>query len=511
MTIKKGACSVLNQKEASEKQYQCRFLSSFPKESHMRIIVLIVASLFSMAVSAYEACSSILPSVPCTMNNHDMNTLMMGTWWWGGEKQVVFYDSASYVVNNSVNSNPDVNDIVNTSNIHCDGYVVSFGCFGTASVYNKAIDFVWIGTGTPEPRYPIGYTPANPNGWHHKAQSFGSLNNTSGVTHAAEDWNLNTGTCTDIGKPLVSITDGVVADINLGNGSDGWGKTILIRHDAPAGKYFLTGTGQLLSTAYSLYAHMLKSGQDASYSQSLDIQQGIGQPIKKGDPVGQVGTGDGQYAGACHLHFAILTDGAYVQGYRMNPYSWSSMAYFANPSELIDNGLYPSQSTAPFTIIVHPYECSGAFKLNNGAPSCNPTSATIGNWTRRGGSFNPGGYELGYGGIIYSKPANKAGTVVWTPNLPRDGQYRVSVYIPDSSTYATSTRTSYCVVQNGICGSPVTINQASTSARGKWTSLGTYSLYRSALPQVTLNGNTGESGKTVAVDVVKFEYIGLVQ
>lgn len=361
-------------------------------------------------------------------------------------------------------------------------------------------------------RYPVEYTPANPNGWSHKVQSFGSLNNSSAVPHAAEDWNLNTGTCTDIGKPLVSIADGVVADITLGNSSDGWGKTILIRHDAPAGKYFLTSAGQSFTAVYSLYAHMLKYGQDASYSQSLDIQQGIGQLIKKGDPVGQVGTGDGQYAGACHLHFAILTDGSYVYAYRsLNPYSWSSMAYFTNPSELIDNGLYSAQSTAPFTIVVHPYECGGTFRLNGNAPLCNPTSVTIGNWTRQKGSQQPGYPELGYGGIIYSKPANKVGTVVWAPNLPRDGRYRVSVYIPNSSTYATSTKTSYCVAQNGVCGSPVTINQSSTAARGKWTDIGTYSLYRNASPQVMLDGNTGESGKTVAVDVVKFEYLGPIQ
>ena len=356
-------------------------------------------------------------------------------------------------------------------------------------------------------RFPLAFTPENPNGWTKKKQSFGSLNNYDSVPHAAEDWNKG-GTCDDSGEPLFAIASGTVRDKTSIN--DAWGRTILIQHDAPQGKYFLTGTGQLLSTVYSLYGHMLNSSQ-TGYIAEKDIQQDVDEPIMKGNPVGQVGDGNGYYSNACHLHFAILTDGNLATSYRsQDPYSWSALGNFTDPSELIANGLYSDQSTT-FTIVVHPYECNGAFQLSGTTPGCSSPSSTIGNWARQGATYDPGGYELGYSGIIYSKEANVAGTVTWTPNLPRDGQYRVSVYVPNDSAYTSSQYASYCVVPDGTCYDPIIIDQSSTTVRGKWTSLGTYSLYKNNTPKVFLDGNTSESGKMIAADAVKFEYVGPIQ
>jgi len=363
---------------------------------------------------------------------------------------------------------------------------------------------------TPFFRYPVDFTLDNPNSWGHKVQSFGSLNNNRGGPHAGEDWNKTTGGCTDAGESLYAIAGGTVTDITTA--FDEWGKTILIRHDAPQGKYFLTGKGEMLSTVYSLYGHMLIPSQTAyGYAAEKDIQKSENDPIAKNDPIGQVGDGSGSYSpNACHLHFAILTNGSIVNNYRNSAYGWNTIQNYTDPSELINNGLYSDQSTV-FSIIVHPYECSGAFKLNNNAPACSNPPSAIGNWTRRG--VNVGNYELGYSGIIYSKTANKAGTALWTPNLPKDGQYRVSVYIP-AGTYSTSHYATYTVSTNNNAYTPQTINQSidrSGQQNPFWAVIGTYNLYKTGNSNVFLQGNTAEAGKVIAVDAVKFEYVGPIQ
>ncbi len=359
---------------------------------------------------------------------------------------------------------------------------------------------------SPEkPRYPIGYSLSNPNGWSANKQSYGSLNNTNGVPHVAEDWNKGSGS-DDLGEALYAILDGTIKKIDLGNGSDGWGKTILIQHDAPAGKYFLTGTGELLTTVYAMYAHMLKSGQ-TGYNSALDLVGVVGDPVLKGAPVGQVGTGDGQYGS--HLHFEIRKSDP--NSYRTDsPYAWSGINTRVDPSELINNGWYSSQSTI-FSLIVHPYECTGTFKLNSTTPNCDGSSSSVGNWNRQGANFNPGSPQLGYSGIIFSKGTNAAGTASWSPTLPKDGRYKVWVYVPADTTYTSSTSATYTVSSNGTTYTSQTVNQY-TAAQGsnRWVDIGTYDLYAAGSSMVSLEGNTGEASKSITVDAVKFEYLGAI-
>ena len=353
-------------------------------------------------------------------------------------------------------------------------------------------------------KYPVDYTPENPNGWSKVVQGFGSLNY-NGTPHMGEDWNKNN----DRGAQLNSIATGTVMDIT--SADDGWGKTVLIQHVAPSGYYFLTGTGQKLSTIYSLYAHILEQGQ-TNYDSTKDIQQIETQTILIGDPVGQLGDANGLYYD--HLHFAILIDGTHVAGYRDNGYGWNLMGYYTDPSELISNGLYSDDSTK-FSIIVHPYECGGTFKLNNTNPNCDGTSTTMGNWVRKKDSDNPFLYQLGYNGLIFSKIANSEGTASWHPNLPKSGQYKVWVYVPKSVSpnyiYANSSGAIYSVSMNGTSYLPQTVDQSAVTDSNRWVDIGNYYLDKDGNPKVSLEGDTDEENKFIAVDAVKFEYVGSAQ
>jgi hypothetical protein len=371
---------------------------------------------------------------------------------------------------------------------------------------NVVLDFKGI-------RYPVDYSLTNPNGWSQAIQSFASLNY-NGKPHMGEDWNKSN----DRGQQLYAIANGTVEDITPGNGLiDGWGKTILIRHDAPEGYQFLTGTGQKLSTVYSLYAHMLKSGQ-ANYVASKDIHYVKGQSISLNETVGQVGDGDGKWP--VHLHFGIITeaDSVWLDDYRnKGAYDWDLLSHYTDPSELISNGFY-SDDSVEFSIIVHPYECGGTFKLDGNSPDSdcqdNSSPATVGNWTKQGGNYSDY-YQLGYNGIIYSKDASIAGTASWHPNLPKDGQYKVSVYIPKNNPnhpyYATSASAVYSVSGNGTCYTPQSIDQGAVTDADRWVDIGTYNLSQYGNPTVSLQGDTDEENKSIAVDAVKFEYVGPTQ
>lgn len=352
-------------------------------------------------------------------------------------------------------------------------------------------------------RYPIDYTPENPNDWTQDKNDFGSLNavNIGGKPHAAEDWNKG-GECEDQGEAVVAIANGIVEKIDdckeySGDKcDDDWGRTILIRHDAPPGKYFLTGTGELKTRVYSMYAHLLSSDQP-DYDPEKDLQVGKGEPIKKGGPVGQVGDGNSQYEDACHLHFEILLD---KRQYRGNPYTWDNMAKYTDPSEFIDNNR--DLNHEKFNIIVHTYELDGKFLLDDEAPL--PTPDSFNNWKREGYNYSAYG-ELGYNGQIFYKVANEYGTVKWKPNLPKNGLYRIWVFIPND--YATSENAVYMVYHNDteiISSRP--INQSKEKG---WVSIGEEKyLSKTGNPYVLLDGYTGESDKLIAADAVKFEYLG---
>lgn len=471
--------------------------------------ILAILSWFSGSALAFDACNPNSPAIPCTYDNRDFDTVMYNN------NVKVFYQSATYTVDHTVNNDPDVNDVWKQAGPPCSQAVAwIYGTYYSGpchvGVNTTAAGYGWAGTGLPANyfRYATSFTPSNEDGWTRFKQSYASLNNNSSAPHAAEDWNRGA-ECDDRGLPIYAIADGTVITVNDDAGNNSWGRTVLIQHDAPSGTYFLSGTGQMLTTIYSMYAHVLRSGQSGYNAGSdLDTTTQIYPSINKGDPVGQVGNANGYYVDACHLHLEILTSNPTypTAGYpRANPYDWAILAYRTDASELIANSTYTSSSTN-FSIYVHPYESSGSFKLNAATPDSAGTTTTSGNWTRYGTAFNPGGTQLGYSGIIFSKAANVSGTATWTPNLPKDGRYKVSVYVPQSSAgYSSATTASYTVSSNGNSNTPVPVNQSTNG--GTWVDIGTYSLHKTGNPNVVLEGNTGESGKTVAVDAVRFQYV----
>lgn len=117
--------------------------------------------------------------------------------------------------------------------------------------------------------FPVG--KPNAKGYY-DAQSFG-VNN-----HLGEDWNGNKGSNTDLGDTIFAIAHGYVSLAEDLEG--GWGNVIRVIHQFPAGR-----------EVESLYAHCEQMLVDE------------GDYVKRGQPIGTIGTANGQYV--AHLHFEI--------------------------------------------------------------------------------------------------------------------------------------------------------------------------------------------------------------
>jgi murein DD-endopeptidase MepM/ murein hydrolase activator NlpD/uncharacterized protein YraI len=123
-----------------------------------------------------------------------------------------------------------------------------------------------------------------PSGWR-DATGFGA-NTDAGYRarfgyHTGVDLNFGAGGNDDIGQPVYSIASGVViyqAELRP------WGNLTIIRHDPLRG---VNGT-----VVYSRYGHM----------QNLRVQ--VGQRVRRGTQIGEIGTGGGRFI--AHLHFDIV-------------------------------------------------------------------------------------------------------------------------------------------------------------------------------------------------------------
>lgn len=330
----------------------------------------------------------------------------------------------------------------------------------------------------PTFQYPVG-----PNGWNKRAQGFGSLNHfltarsrrlDPFASHLGQDWNIDTGGDSDKGKSVVAAADGRVLAVNYGpedcasgvppaknatcESTTGWGLTILLEHDAPLGQYFLTGTGQQVTKVYTNYAHLLPV-TDVEYDPVRNIQVGIGNAIRKGDPIGQVGTPPPPAPPSYHLHFEVLLQADPVTYRQAAGYGWD-LTHYADASEFIDNNEtvhFAGEAVLPTgtSVVVHAYgdgstsptlyvflldetiPYRGLFpayrNTNGGLMYGDPCSATfnLNFWQRAGCDY--GDYDLGYNGELFWKPADHDGTAKWIPNLPRDGTYQLSVFVSCSS------------------------------------------------------------------------------
>lgn len=118
--------------------------------------------------------------------------------------------------------------------------------------------------------FPVG----KPDGdGYYNAQKFGENN------HLGDDWNGLGGGNTDLGDTIYSMANGYL--ISAKDNGHGWGNVIMIQH-------YMKGYNKV----NSLYAHCTE----------MFVSQ-PNQLIRRGDPIGSIGTAGGIYP--AHLHFEM--------------------------------------------------------------------------------------------------------------------------------------------------------------------------------------------------------------
>ncbi|GAA5482794.1 murein hydrolase activator EnvC family protein [Haloferula sargassicola] len=129
--------------------------------------------------------------------------------------------------------------------------------------------------------------------------------------HFGEDWNGRGGGDTDLGDPIYATANGVVVfayDVHVG-----WGNVVIIRH-----AYRDPSTGQV-KYCDSLYGHLLK------------FTVKVGDQVKRGQQIGQMGSNRGMYP--AHLHFEIrhnLSIGMQRESVGRNLENWADPTQFIN-------------------------------------------------------------------------------------------------------------------------------------------------------------------------------------
>lgn len=146
----------------------------------------------------------------------------------------------------------------------------------------------------PAPRFdaPMG---TETGGLIYNAQPFWEMNQQRGGHHTGDDLNGIGGENTDLNDPVYSVANGLV--VYAGEPSSGWGNVVIIAHRV--------GDGEVI---HSMYAHL------------HEIAAWSGKVVARGDLIGRVGTGNGNYL--AHLHFEVFRgDGVSLKnGYSMIPY-----------------------------------------------------------------------------------------------------------------------------------------------------------------------------------------------
>lgn len=120
--------------------------------------------------------------------------------------------------------------------------------------------------------FPVG--PPDAAGYY-DAQPFGTN------FHLGEDWNGVGGGDSDRGDPVHAIGRGRV--VFAGEAGPGWGKVVRVVHH--------TRRAGVSSFPESVYAHLDR------------IDVAVGDELRRGDPIGTIGDGNGAWI--AHLHFEI--------------------------------------------------------------------------------------------------------------------------------------------------------------------------------------------------------------
>jgi hypothetical protein len=146
----------------------------------------------------------------------------------------------------------------------------------------------------------------------YNAQKFWEMNDKRGGHHSGDDLNGIGGMNTDLGDPVYAAGDGLV--VYVGEPAFGWGNMVILAHRDGDGKPIRT-----------MYAHLDQ------------IKASLGEVVSRGDVVGTVGTGNGNYP--AHLHFELsISDGIPIGGgylkeplVRLDPASFIEERHDAGP------------------------------------------------------------------------------------------------------------------------------------------------------------------------------------
>lgn len=273
---------------------------------------------------------------------------------------------------------------------------------------------------------------------------------------------------TPTNTPILAAASGIIYAVRDQVPQSGYGKYVYIDHQ---------------NGYFTLYAHLNSIG-------NFDGRQlAPGDPVESGYEIGKSGNSGTTLP---HLHFGVyLGTNPFEEKYVTDPFGWTGRY----PDPLID---YPLEGQG------HQAECLWR-SLPQDQISCNDIIFEDG-----GAGFGFYGswdtYETGNGGHLTSTWSTPADDIAWwTLDDPGDigrnritpGTYKIFVYLPTNSDL-----THYAIYYVYDGGVSVIVYLDQSVGQGQWVSLGTYRLTEDSF--IVLHSNTGETGKFVVADGIKF-------
>jgi murein DD-endopeptidase MepM/ murein hydrolase activator NlpD len=263
-----------------------------------------------------------------------------------------------------------------------------------------------------------------------------------GFWHTGEDWNGRGGGDSDLGDPVYAASLGRV--VAFGTYTPSWGNLVLLEHALPDG-----------TRVWTQYAHLDRI-----------MVQAAGQPVARGQQIGTIGKGEKtpQYPQGrwpAHLHFEIRRDELPID-------TWTPLvrdraqvlAHYYSPTPFINEhrpGQLARQSGA-----------AGGPQVVVDSQRTDPAAGTF----RKAQADHWFSAPYGYQGTMlwtYASAETEANWAEWRPVLPQEGQWEVSVYVPDQR--ATTTQARYTVV-HADGQAQVVVNQGNYG--NQWVRLGVY-------------------------------------
>ncbi len=158
----------------------------------------------------------------------------------------------------------------------------------------------------------------------YNAQSFGTRGDVSEHAHLGDDLNGIGGYDTDLGDPVYAVADGRV--LRAAPAGPGWGNVVILLHALADG-----GESEPRRIVQSFYAHLDR----------IDVR--VGDTIRRGEPVGTIGTADGRYYAHLHLEMRDMLQPWIGSGYADDAVGWiNPSAFLRKQRGAPDDDLAPS-------------------------------------------------------------------------------------------------------------------------------------------------------------------------